>query len=196
MSFSSGDSSIVGLSAIAAELDNYPEMVKDFFPISSNIRGCQNPNMTRESTGAKLKRLREAAGLTKAELRRQSGVSYDTINKLETGKQESTSPENLVALAEVLGAELLPDRLKDGFSEPNGSFESSASRTLKSLEPAQEHLGDTETEGSAGHPSALHVNEIKIATVGKLAQIVATVDKDGLAKLRKKLDAIETMLDD
>lgn len=40
------------------------------------------------------------------------------------------------------------------------------------------------------------VNEIKIAVVGKIAQIVATVDRDGINRLRAKLDAIERMLDD
>lgn len=40
------------------------------------------------------------------------------------------------------------------------------------------------------------VNEIKIAIVGPLAQIMATVDRAGIARLRAKLDAIETMLDD
>lgn len=37
-------------------------------------------------------------------------------------------------------------------------------------------------------------NEIKIAVVGDLAQIVATVDLEGIEKLRRKIDAIEEML--
>jgi hypothetical protein len=45
-------------------------------------------------------------------------------------------------------------------------------------------------------PASQPVNEIKIAVVGPLAQIVATVDRAGLARLRAKLDAIESMLDD
>lgn len=45
-------------------------------------------------------------------------------------------------------------------------------------------------------PNAQSLNEIKIAVVGSVAQIVATVNRDGIAKLRKKLDAIESMIDD
>jgi plasmid maintenance system antidote protein VapI len=44
-------------------------------------------------------------------------------------------------------------------------------------------------------PMAQTINEIKIAVVGPIAQIVATVDRAGIAKLRQKLDAIESMLD-
>lgn len=149
--------------------------------------------MTDEPIGAILKRLREAAGMTKAELRRASGVSYDTINKLEAGSQSSTSPTNLAALADILGDELLPNRGKAGFSEPGGPYKSTAARILADVEPAQPPMGDAE---KASKPSALSVNEIKIATVGNLAQVVATIDRQGIAKLREKLDALEAMLDD
>jgi lambda repressor-like predicted transcriptional regulator len=45
-------------------------------------------------------------------------------------------------------------------------------------------------------PNGETTNEIKVAVAGPYARIVATVDRTGLAKLRAKLDAIESMLDD
>jgi hypothetical protein len=53
-----------------------------------------------------------------------------------------------------------------------------------------------ELDGEKPGPTLQPANEIKIAVVGNLAQIVATVDRAGLARLRAKLDAIESMLDD
>jgi lambda repressor-like predicted transcriptional regulator len=47
-----------------------------------------------------------------------------------------------------------------------------------------------------GRPTFTKVNEIKIEVVGAWAQIVATVDRSGIGRLRAKLDAIESMLDD
>jgi hypothetical protein len=45
-------------------------------------------------------------------------------------------------------------------------------------------------------PNGEPTNEIKVTVAGPFARIVATVDRVGLAKLRAKLDAIESMLDD
>jgi hypothetical protein len=45
-------------------------------------------------------------------------------------------------------------------------------------------------------PNGQPKNEVRITVVGPLAHIEATVDRAGLAKLRARLDAIESMLDD
>lgn len=62
-----------------------------------------------------------------------------------------------------------------------------------------QQVGSVDAMGEAEGQSALNAqkrNEIKVAIVGPLAQIVATIDKDGIDRLRAKLDAIESMLDD
>jgi transcriptional regulator with XRE-family HTH domain len=75
---------------------------------------------------------------------------------------------------------------------PAGLFEEAASYTPATR--AGRILA--ELDGDAARAAAQPTNEIKIAIVGSLAQIVATVDRAGLARLRAKLDAIESMLDD
>lgn len=99
-------------------------------------------------------------------------LSRTTINKIQTASGIDPAPFIPAGLAEDSGSYL------------NGPVATVARRALESL--------DT----SPAAPSALQVNEIKVAVVGPLAQIVATIDRSGVAKLRQKLDAIEAMLDD
>lgn len=64
----------------------------------------------------KIKELREAAGMNKAELGRKIGVSDVTINYWETGKVKSISSDNLLAVAGAFGlsvSELLDDPLQN-----------------------------------------------------------------------------------
>jgi len=51
-----------------------------------------------------LKRLRQEQALSLRELARRSGVAYDTINRLELGKQDA-QPRTIRRLAEALGVE-------------------------------------------------------------------------------------------
>ena len=50
----------------------------------------------------RLKKIREAADLTQAELAKKSGVGRITISRLETGKLKETNFGTLVKLAKVL----------------------------------------------------------------------------------------------
>ncbi len=49
-----------------------------------------------------LKRLRQEQALSLRDLARRSGVAYDTINRLELGKQDA-QPRTIRRLAEALG---------------------------------------------------------------------------------------------
>jgi transcriptional regulator with XRE-family HTH domain len=51
-----------------------------------------------------LKRLRQEQALSLRDLARRSGVAYDTINRLELGKQDA-QPRTIRRLAEALGVE-------------------------------------------------------------------------------------------
>ncbi len=64
--------------------------------------------------GAWLRRLRQERALSLRDLTRRSGVAYDTISKLETGKREA-QPRTLRKLAEALGVE--PKELMRGESD-------------------------------------------------------------------------------
>ncbi len=64
--------------------------------------------------GARLRRLRQERALSLRDLTRRSGVAYDTISKLETGKREA-QPRTLRKLAEALGVE--PKELMRGESD-------------------------------------------------------------------------------
>jgi transcriptional regulator with XRE-family HTH domain len=54
--------------------------------------------------GSKLRRLRRERALSLRDLGDRSGIAFDTINRLELGKQDA-QPRTLRALAEALGVE-------------------------------------------------------------------------------------------
>lgn len=129
-------------------------------------------------------------------LAKEAGLSASTINRplREPDWPHQISRATLAKIFKASGidpSEYAPEEQKgpyfteesagSGMAEP--PHESFAMRSLRSMD---------DTPG----PNAQGQNEIKIAVVGHLAQIVATVDKSGIEKLRKKLDAIESMLDD
>src|SRR5215471_5725041 len=64
--------------------------------------GAARPH-TRVKNMPTLKDLRNAAGLSQTELANASGVSLETIKKIETGKVERPHPATLRLLAAVLG---------------------------------------------------------------------------------------------
>jgi len=51
-----------------------------------------------------LRRLRQEQALSLRDLARRSGVAYDTINRLELGKQDA-QPRTIRRLAEALGVQ-------------------------------------------------------------------------------------------
>ena len=58
----------------------------------------------QESTfGARLRRLREAAGLTQEELAERAGLSRNAISSLERGERKRPYPHTVRSLAEALG---------------------------------------------------------------------------------------------
>ena len=58
-----------------------------------------------------LKRLRQEQALSLRDLARRSGVAYDTINRLELGKQDA-QPRTIRRLAQALGVQ--PKELMKG----------------------------------------------------------------------------------
>ena len=58
-----------------------------------------------------LKRLRQEQALSLRDLAQRSGVAYDTINRLELGKQDA-QPRTIRRLAEALGVQ--PKELMKG----------------------------------------------------------------------------------
>ena len=64
-----------------------------------------------EVDSMQLKRLRQEQALSLRDLARRSGVAYDTINRLELGKQNA-QPRTIRRLAEALGVQ--PKELMKG----------------------------------------------------------------------------------
>jgi transcriptional regulator with XRE-family HTH domain len=54
--------------------------------------------------GARLRRVRRAHALSQRDLSRMTGIAFDTISRLETGKQRA-QPRTIRRLADVLGVE-------------------------------------------------------------------------------------------
>ena len=66
-----------------------------------------------EVDGVKLKEARLDRGLSQMELHELSGVSQDTISKLETGGRPNPHPRTLRALANALGVSVADIRKRD-----------------------------------------------------------------------------------
>jgi transcriptional regulator with XRE-family HTH domain len=57
-----------------------------------------------EVDGPRLRRLRRERALSQRDLSRMTGIAFDTISRLETGKQRA-QPRTIRKLAEALGVE-------------------------------------------------------------------------------------------
>ena len=54
--------------------------------------------------GARLRKVRREQALSQRDLSRMTGIAFDTISRLETGKQRA-QPRTIRRLADVLGVE-------------------------------------------------------------------------------------------
>ena len=61
-------------------------------------------NRFTEVYGARLRSLRRERALSQRDLSRMTGIAFDTISRLETGKQRA-QPRTIRKLAEALGVE-------------------------------------------------------------------------------------------
>jgi transcriptional regulator with XRE-family HTH domain len=61
----------------------------------------------------KLREARLDAGLSQEDLHRRTGVSRDTISKMETGDRPNPHPRTLRKLAQALGVSVADIRRKD-----------------------------------------------------------------------------------
>ena len=68
-------------------------------------------NRFTEVDGTQLRRLRRERALSQRDLSRMTGIAFDTISRLETGKQRA-QPRTIRKLAEALGVE--PSELMKG----------------------------------------------------------------------------------
>jgi transcriptional regulator with XRE-family HTH domain len=68
-------------------------------------------NRFTEVDGARLRGLRRARALSQRDLSRMTGIAFDTISRLETGKQRA-QPRTIRKLADALGVE--PKELMKG----------------------------------------------------------------------------------
>ena len=57
-----------------------------------------------EVDGARLRRLRRERALSQRDVSRMMGIAFDTISRLETGKQQA-QPRTIRKLADTLGVE-------------------------------------------------------------------------------------------
>lgn len=123
-----------------------------------------------------MKAIRTAKGLTLEQVAELTGLSKGFLSQLETGSRQP-STETLGLLSEALRVEASA-LISQGFAEP-GPKPSVARRILENL--------DRPMDDSAA--------DVKIGTDGKRVQIIATVDREGLDKLIKQLEAMKTFLD-
>jgi transcriptional regulator with XRE-family HTH domain len=68
-------------------------------------------NRFTEVDGARLRGLRRARALSQRDLSRMTGIAFDTISRLETGKQRA-QPRTIRKLADIFGVE--PKELMQG----------------------------------------------------------------------------------
>ncbi len=61
-------------------------------------------NRFTEVDGARLRRIRRERALSQRDLTRMTGIAFDTISRLETGKQRA-QPRTIRKLADAMGVE-------------------------------------------------------------------------------------------
>jgi transcriptional regulator with XRE-family HTH domain len=64
------------------------------------------PSTDLTGLGARLRALREAAGLSQQEVATRAGISLSVVFQLEQGKRKDPKLSTLVALAEALGTDV------------------------------------------------------------------------------------------
>lgn len=80
------------------------------------LSGLNLPGMVRETLGERVRRLREAEGLTQEQLvARIPGMTASALSQLENGVSKGVKPENLIGLAREL--EVSPEELVEGDGE-------------------------------------------------------------------------------
>lgn len=119
------------------------------------------------------------------------GVAASTINRPIRGGDPLTA-KTISRIFQATGVDPTPFIPSD-LQEAGAIYKAAAPPRPKTV--ADEVLGLMDEEPTAA-PNAQELNEIKIAVLGPTAQIIATINKAGIAKLRAKLDALESMLDD
>jgi predicted transcriptional regulator len=72
--------------------------------MAGNTRKHFQNNRFTEVDGARLRRLRHEHALSQRDLSRMTGIAFDTISRLETGKQQA-QPRTIRKLADTLGVE-------------------------------------------------------------------------------------------
>jgi len=132
----------------------------------------------------------EAKNWSMNRLAQEAGVASSTINRPLRDKnwKHKLSRDTVSKVYQASGIDPKPF-IPAHLAEESAMFSGPQPSRIRAI---LERLDDVPDPA----PAALSVNEIKIAVVGPTAQIVATIDRKGLAKLRQKLDAIEAMLDD
>jgi transcriptional regulator with XRE-family HTH domain len=71
--------------------------------------------------GQRLRSARESAGLSREQLVRSTGLSVETLRKIETGASKTPELYSVVAVAQVLGLDL--NELCADFTSSSGSWE-------------------------------------------------------------------------
>lgn len=131
----------------------------------------------------RLKQIRTAKSLTLDQLAEATGLSKGFLSQLETGARQP-STETLRTLSEILQVPEVDLIAPSGFSEP-GSGSSTVRRVLSALDGPN----------ALTPPPKSIEQDFKIGTDGSQVQIIATVDKDGLRKLIRQLEAMVTLLE-
>jgi lambda repressor-like predicted transcriptional regulator len=122
----------------------------------------------------------------------EAGLAASTIARpLRTlDYKDKLSRTTIAKIAKASGIDPSPF-IPAGFNEDKVTFSAMAARPKTTADRVLATMDDPLPMSSPPQ-----TNEIRIAVVGRLAPIVATVDRAGIAKLRARLDALDTILDD
>lgn len=159
--------------------------------------------MDMEAVLNRIAERRKELNLSEAALGRNSGLSGDAVRNwrraVADGKQPGANVNSLNAIARTLDVSYSwlttgeeSNEEAQGMAEKGNVYVSIGGDSNRKF-TAEEAMNNLRDPKVAAEMNA--VNEIKIGIKGDVAQIIATVDREGIAKLRKKLDAIESLLD-
>lgn len=138
-----------------------------------------------------LRHVLDVTGYSVNKLAQEAGVATSTLNRpLNTPNwRHKLSRDTIQKVYRATGIDPTP------FTQA-GMADTAKGLDLRSMPPRPETRADRVLQGLPPPPTVTRTPAISISVENGVAMITATVDRAGLDQLRRKLDAVEALLDD
>ncbi|MFN3646264.1 MAG: helix-turn-helix domain-containing protein [Gemmobacter sp.] len=156
----------------------------------------QNKPAPQETAAARLRALREEAGLSLQAMADRMGIPLGTYRHYEERLKGPFMPQDrlLQLLRAFDGTSITPDRVRALGDLAAGGSGFSDTPPGASYNP-QPHRGAALLRALDSAEAPEQQQALKIGTDGRYVQVIATVDREGLDRLIRRLEAMREVLD-